>query len=140
MACRGCKFKVGGRAPKEDAERVIAAPAAAGDDFVITIDANQGYTMKDALELCGRVADLGIRWFEEPCIWTNAGRDMRDVRARGGIPVCAGQSEHSPAACRDLMELGAIDVCNFDPSWSGAAPNCLPMAPAPHAHASDPPH
>jgi D-galactarolactone cycloisomerase len=128
LGFRGCKFKIGGRTPEEDAQRLTAARAAAGDDFVITIDANQGYRMSDALELCRRAVDLNIRWFEEPCIWTNAGRDMRDVRARGGIPVCAGQSEHSPAACRDLMELGAIDVCNFDASWSGGATNWLRMA------------
>jgi L-alanine-DL-glutamate epimerase-like enolase superfamily enzyme len=128
LGFRGCKFKIGGRTPKEDAQRLTAARAAAGDDFVITIDANQGYRMSEALELCRRAADLNIRWFEEPCIWTNDGRDMRDVRARGGIPVCAGQSEHSPAACRDLMELGAIDVCNFDASWSGGATNWLRMA------------
>jgi D-galactarolactone cycloisomerase len=128
LGFRGCKFKIGGRTPKEDAQRLTAARDAAGDDFVITIDANQGYRMSEALELCRRAADLNIRWFEEPCIWTNDGRDMRDVRARGGIPVCAGQSEHSPAACRDLMELGAIDVCNFDASWSGGATNWLRMA------------
>src|SRR5439155_20996458 len=29
------------------------------------------------------------------------------------------QGELSPAGCRDLMEIGAIDVCNFDASWSG---------------------
>jgi L-alanine-DL-glutamate epimerase-like enolase superfamily enzyme len=134
MGFRGCKFKIGGRSPAEDAERVTAARAAAGDDFVITIDANQGYTMKQALELCSRVADLGVRWFEEPCIWTNDKRDMREVRARGGIPVCAGQSEHSPAACRDLMEKGAIDVCNFDASWSGGATNWLRMAALAHVY------
>jgi D-galactarolactone cycloisomerase len=134
MGFRGCKFKIGGRSPKEDAERISAARTAAGDDFVITVDANQGYTMNDALDLCRRVTDLGVRWFEEPCIWTNDGRDMRDVRARGGIPVCAGQSEHSPAACRDLMELGAIDVCNFDASWSGGATNWLRMAALAHVY------
>jgi D-galactarolactone cycloisomerase len=134
MGFHGCKFKIGGRSPEEDAERITAARAAAGDDFVITVDANQGYTMNEALELCRRVADLGVRWFEEPCIWTNDGRDMRDVRARGGIPVCAGQSEHSPAACRDLMELGAIDVCNFDASWSGGATNWLRMAALAHVY------
>src|SRR6476469_8998090 len=34
---RGCKFKVGGREPAEDAERVTAAREAAGEDFVLTI-------------------------------------------------------------------------------------------------------
>ena len=33
--------------------------------------------------------------------------------------MCAGQSEYSPSGCRDLMETGAIDICNFDASWSG---------------------
>ena len=53
---------------------------------------------------------------------------MRDVRTRGGIPVCAGQSEYSPRGCRDLMERGAIDVCNFDASWSGGYTNWRRMA------------
>jgi L-alanine-DL-glutamate epimerase-like enolase superfamily enzyme len=128
MGFRGCKFKIGGRPPAEDAARLTAAREAAGDDFVITIDANQGYRLSEALDLCRRVSDLNIRWFEEPCIWSNDGRDMREVRARGGIPVCAGQSEHSPGGCRDLMALGAIDVCNFDASWSGGATNWLRMA------------
>jgi L-alanine-DL-glutamate epimerase-like enolase superfamily enzyme len=121
MGFHGCKFKVGGRSPVEDAARVEAARAAAGPDFTITIDANQGYRLAEALELCERVADLDIRWFEEPCVWSNDRRDMREVRARGGIPLCAGQSEYSPHGCRDLMEAGAIDVCNFDASWSGGA-------------------
>ena len=131
---RGCKFKVGGRTPREDAKRVEAAREAAGKDFRITIDANQGYSLEDALDLCRRVADLDIRWFEEPCIWSNDRRDMREVRARGGIPVCAGQSEHSPAACRDLMEAGAIDICNFDASWAGGATNWLRMAALAHTY------
>ena len=44
---------------------------------------------------------------------------MRDVRYTAGVRVCAGQSEYSAAGCRDLMAEGAIDVCNFDASWSG---------------------
>ncbi len=74
--------------------------------------------------------DLNIRWFEEPCIWSNDKRDLRDVRARGGIPTCAGQSEFAPNACRDLFEAGSIDVCNFDASWSGGYTNWKKMAAA----------
>jgi D-galactarolactone cycloisomerase len=130
MGFRGCKFKVGARDTREDADRVEAARSAAGDEFVLTIDANQGYTLGQAVDLCHRVHHLDIRWFEEPCIWANDQRDMRDVRKLGAIPVCAGQSEHSPEACRDLMERGAIDVCNFDASWSGGYTNWRHMAAA----------
>jgi L-alanine-DL-glutamate epimerase-like enolase superfamily enzyme len=134
MGYRGCKFKVGGIPIERDAERIAAARDAAGDDFVLTIDANQGYTLHSALELCRMVRDLDIRWFEEPCVWANDARDMREVRSRGGIPVCAGQSEHSPRGCQDLMETGAIDVCNFDASWSGGYTNWRRMAAAAHLY------
>ena len=93
LGLAGIKFKVGGRTPAEDAARVEKARAAAGDDFLIAIDANQGYTVPEALELCDRVHDLDITWFEEPVRWENDRRSLRDVRMRGGIPVCAGQSE-----------------------------------------------
>jgi len=119
LGLAGMKFKVGGASPQVDAERVEAVRAAAGDDWVIAIDANQGYSLADAVELSLRLRDLGVRWFEEPVHWQNDRRSLRDVRYRGALPVCAGQSEYSPAGCRDLMEAGAIDVCNFDASWSG---------------------
>ncbi|HXW80513.1 MAG TPA: mandelate racemase/muconate lactonizing enzyme family protein [Acidimicrobiales bacterium] len=119
LGLAGVKFKVGGASPPVDAERVAKARDAAGPGFLIAIDANQGYTLTDAIELCQRIADLDIAWFEEPVRWQNDRRSLRDVRAIGGIPVCAGQSEYSPSGCRDLMEAAAIDICNFDASWSG---------------------
>jgi D-galactarolactone cycloisomerase len=119
LGLAGVKFKVGGASPAVDAERVAQVREAAGPSFLVAIDANQGYTLEEALELCRRIADLDIAWFEEPVRWQNDRRSLRDVRAIGGLPVCAGQSEYSPSGCRDLMEAGAIDICNFDASWSG---------------------
>jgi L-alanine-DL-glutamate epimerase-like enolase superfamily enzyme len=111
MGMAGCKLKVGGRSPAEDAERVAAARAAAGDDFVLAIDANQGYTVAEAVDLARRVAGLSVRWFEEPCRWHNDRRGLRD-----------------------LMEAGAIDVCNFDSSWSGGPTAWRRCAAVAHAY------
>jgi len=121
MGVAGCKFKVGGASPAEDAERVRVARAAVGDQFVLMADANQGYTRDQAVEFARRAQslDLNLRWFEEPCRWSNDRRWMRDVRYATGIPVTAGQSEYTVAGVRDLIVDGAIDVCNFDSSWSG---------------------
>ncbi|MBK5232360.1 MAG: mandelate racemase/muconate lactonizing enzyme family protein [Thermoleophilia bacterium] len=115
----GMKFKVGGLSPAEDAERVRTAREAAGKDFLLAVDANQAWTPPQAVEFARLLADLDIAWFEEPCRWHNDARAMRDVRYQAGLPVCAGQSEYSATACVDLMIAGAIDVCNFDASWSG---------------------
>ncbi len=115
----GMKFKVGGRSPEEDAKRFLEARAAAGEDFFLAADANQGWTREQALRFAALVADADLFWFEEPCHWHNDRLAMRDVRLQAGIRVCAGQSEMSASACRDLMADGAIDICNFDASWSG---------------------
>ncbi len=115
----GCKFKVGGRTPEVDAERVRIARTAAGPELALMVDANQGYTRAQAVAFGRLVSDLDIRWFEEPCRWTNDRRWMRDVRLQTGIPVAAGQSETTLAGIRDLMVDGAIDVSNFDASWAG---------------------
>jgi L-alanine-DL-glutamate epimerase-like enolase superfamily enzyme len=115
----GVKFKVGGRTPAEDAARVAVAREAAGPAFAIMVDANQGYSLRDAVDFGRRVADLDIRWFEEPVRWTNDRRWMRDVRYETGIPVTAGQSEVTLHGLRDLVQEGAIDVSNFDASWAG---------------------
>jgi L-alanine-DL-glutamate epimerase-like enolase superfamily enzyme len=115
----GMKFKVGGRSPAEDAARVRTARRAAGEDFILAVDANQAWTPRQAIEFAHLIADQDIAWFEEPCRWHNDRRAMRDVRYRGPLRVCAGQTEFSAAGCRDLMVEGSIDVCNFDASWSG---------------------
>lgn len=116
----GCKMKVGGATPEEDAARYLAMREAGGADFVLMADANQGYTTAQALRFLDLIGpDAGLRWFEEPVRWENATLGMRDVRFQGGVPVAAGQSELARGEARDLMRDGAIDVCNFDASWSG---------------------
>ncbi len=115
----GMKFKIGGMSPADDAKRFKEARKVGGDSFRIAVDANQGYTPAQAIEFSKLVADDNLLWFEEPCIWQNDRKGMRDVRYSGSVAVCAGQSEFSAAGCRDLMETGAIDFCNFDSSWSG---------------------
>lgn len=115
----GMKFKIGGLTPEEDVVRVREARRAGGSDFALAVDANQAWSPAEAIRFSRMAEDLDLLWFEEPCHWQNDRRSMREVRARGPIPVCAGQTEFSAAGCRDLMETGSIDFCNFDSSWSG---------------------
>src|SRR5207302_639757 len=65
----GCKFKVGGRTPEDDAKRVDVARRAAGPDFVIAVDANRAWPTSDAIRFAHLVEPYDIRWFEEPCHW-----------------------------------------------------------------------
>ncbi|MEO7126621.1 MAG: mandelate racemase/muconate lactonizing enzyme family protein, partial [Nakamurella sp.] len=115
----GCKFKVGRLSPEDDAHRTKLAREAGGDDFILMVDANQGFTRREAIRYAQLTEDLNLRWFEEPVRWLNDHLSMRDVRLTTGLSVAAGQSESSRAGIRDLITSGAIDVCNADASWIG---------------------
>jgi D-galactarolactone cycloisomerase len=129
----GCKFKVGGLAPAEDARRVDAARRAAGDDFVLAVDANCGWSVDEAVAFARLVEPLGIAWFEEPCHWYDDAAMMARVRRETRIPIAAGQSEITSHGVRRLLDAGAVDLVNVDASecggvteWRRAAALCLP--------------
>jgi D-arabinonate dehydratase len=115
----GCKFKVGGLAPEQDAERVAAARRAVGPDFVLAVDANRGWSVEDAVRFARLVEPLDIRWFEEPCAWYDDAAMMARVRAATRIPVTAGQSEITSHGVRRLLDADAVDLVNFDASEGG---------------------
>jgi D-arabinonate dehydratase len=115
----GCKFKVGGLAPAEDARRVEAARTAAGDDFILAVDANRGWDVEHAIRFARLVEPLNIRWFEEPCHWYDDAAMMARVRAATSIPITAGQSEITSHGVRRLVDAGAVDLVNYDVSEGG---------------------
>ena len=89
-------------------------------DFVLAADANQGWSRERGGPV--RAARRGLRpplaRGAVPLGTTTAARCATSA-SMAGVRVCAGQSEFSAGGCRDLMVEGAIDVCNFDASWSG---------------------
>ncbi|MGH9351221.1 MAG: mandelate racemase/muconate lactonizing enzyme family protein [Terriglobia bacterium] len=115
----GVKFKVGGLPPSEDAERVRYARQVVGADFILACDANQAWTVEQALEFCRRVRNFNIRWIEEPVQWYDQMHGLARVREQGGIPVVAGQGEISRFGCRDLVTSGGVDILNFDATIGG---------------------
>ena len=115
----GCKFKVGGLSPEDDARRVAAARQAVGPDFILAVDANRGWSAEDAIRFASLVEPLDIRWFEEPCHWYDDAKLMARVRQAITIPVTAGQSEISSHGVRRLIDAGAVDLINFDASEGG---------------------
>src|SRR2546428_4377359 len=115
----GCKFKVGGLTPEEDAKRVEVARKAAGSEFILAVDANRGWSVEDAERFAHLVEPLDLRWFEEPCHWYDDVGMMARVRRATRIPITAGQSELTHHGVRRLVEARAVDLVNFDASEGG---------------------
>ena len=115
----GVKMKVGRAAVKEDVHRVRVVREALGQEFVIACDANQAWVPEDAIRFGRAVEDLGVRWLEEPVVWYEQLRGLRQVRQAVKIPVVAGQGEISRFGCRDLILNEAVDILNVDVTIAG---------------------
>lgn len=124
----GCKFKVGGLSPEEDAGRVAVARKAVGDDFILCVDANRGWAAEDAICFARLIEPYNIRWFEEPCHWHDDAAQMARVRRAIPMPVTAGQSEITSHAIRRLIDAGAVDLVNYDVSEGGGVTDWLRAA------------
>ncbi|HWM35176.1 MAG TPA: mandelate racemase/muconate lactonizing enzyme family protein [Pseudolysinimonas sp.] len=116
----GMKFKIGAKPPEEDVARLLHAKSFVDDDFQFVVDANQGYTLEEALTFLRLLPDdFILRWFEEPTRWHLDNEGFRDVRTRGNVRVAGGQSEISHVGMRRMISSKSIDVCNYDASWGG---------------------
>ncbi|WP_028351670.1 mandelate racemase/muconate lactonizing enzyme family protein [Bradyrhizobium murdochi] len=121
IGCMGIKMKVGRATLEEDLDRVRAARRAGGPDFVLTVDANQGWDPLDAVKFCVALekADLDVRWMEEPIKWYDQTDGLRLLASKTTIPINVGQGEISGRACRDLITKGDVSILNLDCTLCG---------------------
>ena len=119
--CMGIKMKVGRASLELDLERVRAARKAGGADFIITVDANQGWHPLDAVKFCVAMerADLGVRWMEEPVKWYDQTDGLMLLAMKTAIPINVGQGEITGRACRDLITKGGVSILNLDCTLCG---------------------
>jgi len=115
----GMKMKVGSERIDSDIDRLRAVKEKVSDEFLIGCDANQGYSVADAITFAEKASEVGIRWVEEPVAWYDQYQGMREVRNKTNVPVTAGQSELSPSGCKQLIESESVDIINYDASWGG---------------------
>lgn len=60
------KLKVGSQDPERDLHRARIVREVAGPDAKVMVDANQQWTLPQALEICTRLKEINPFWIEEP--------------------------------------------------------------------------
>ncbi len=60
------KLKVGAKDPERDIRRAHIVREVAGDDAKVMVDANQQWTLPQALDVCRRLSAINPYWIEEP--------------------------------------------------------------------------
>lgn len=111
----GCvKMKVAGEAGTrmdDDVRRVRLARAAIGPGVELAVDANQAWSVEEALRFAERIADQDVAWFEEPVHSADLVA-IGELARRSPVPLAFGESER----CRQVFpSLVAAGVRHLQP-------------------------
>ena len=111
------KVKVGVD-PEEDFERIRGIREAVGSDIAIRIDANQGWTVSQAIEILKRLQRFDIEFAEQPIVAEDI-KGLAEIRKNSSIPVMADESVHNPKDALNLIRQDAVDLINIKLMKSG---------------------
>lgn len=114
---KALKVKVGIN-PAEDVERVALIREAVGDHVKIRIDANQGWTPEQAIEVLGRIAKFNVQFVEQP-VSADDVKGLAYVKENSSIPLMADESVHSPEDALRIVQADAVDLINIKLMKSG---------------------
>lgn len=112
LGYRLLKVKVG-LDPKRDIEALRLIREAAGDGVRMRVDANQGYSVSEAVGVLEPFRALGVEAIEQ-CLpdWDFEGAAYVRAKARG-IKLMLDESIHGPRDAARACKLGAADILNI---------------------------
>jgi L-alanine-DL-glutamate epimerase-like enolase superfamily enzyme len=119
------KIKLGDNGQK-DVERIRAIREAVGNDIPLRIDANQGWSVEEAISTLKALAAFGIQHCEEP-IPRWAFMQLPKVKSESPIPIMSDESCGDEHDAERLIQLNACDYLNIKLGKSGGIYNALRM-------------
>jgi len=108
------KLKVGAKDPERDIRRAHIVREVAGDSARVMVDANQQWTLPQALDVCARLSDINPFWIEEPTHPDDiiGHKTLADAIA----PVKLALGEHVPnrVIFKNYLQLGCAGFIQVD--------------------------
>jgi len=123
---RALKLKVGFGA-ETDLTNLAALRAIVGADM-LAADANQGWSIEQALEMLPRLAAFDLRWLEEPIRADRPQAEWRELRARAKMPIAAGENVSSVEGFEQVLAEDVLGVVQPDIAKWGGLSKCVPLA------------
>jgi len=124
---RGAKIKVGKPHVSEDAARIRAVREAVGDGFELMVDANQCFSVSEAIRRARAFEPFGLAWLEEPLPAEDLGGHA-ELAAHTAIPIAVGESLYHPAHFREYLERDACSIVQVDCARIGGVTPWLKVA------------
>ena len=108
------KLKVGSVDPDRDIRRASLLREAVGPDITLMVDANQQWTVPQAIEITRRLGDVNPFWIEEPTHPDDILGHQRIARAISPLRIATGEHVPNRIAFSNYIEAGAIHYVQAD--------------------------
>ena len=125
--CSTIKIKVAGAGSSVDDDVArVAAVRRALPEARLRVDANGGWTVRQAAHALGRLAELGLEYAEQPCAGVD---ELAELRSLGlGVPIAADESIRRAADPFRVRDAGAADIAVLKVQPLGGVRACLRLA------------
>jgi L-alanine-DL-glutamate epimerase-like enolase superfamily enzyme len=130
------KIKIGeswGAAVDRDMDRIRQAREVIGTGPELFVDANGGYTRKQAIRVAHAAADAGIAWFEEP-VSSDDLAGLHEVRDQVDSDVAAGEYGYDLTYFQRMCAAQAVDCLQADVTRCGGITEWQRVAAVAAAH------
>src|SRR5215472_14502920 len=107
------KIKVGGDL-EADLRRAQIVREAVGKELRVSLDANQAWGVEQAIESIRVLSEVDPWWIEEPTSPDDILGHRRIREAVSPVRVATGEHVQNRVVFKQLLQLGAIDVCQLD--------------------------
>src|SRR6266567_7096743 len=123
----GAKIKIGRSHVAEDVARLSAVRDAVGAAWDIMTDANQGFTLPEAIRRARHLEALDIAWFEEPLPADDLASHVELAR-HSSVPIAIGESLYSISQFKDYLQALACSIVQVDVARIGGITPWLKVA------------
>lgn len=114
---RAVKVKVGFGGATDD-ENLATARRICGPDTAIYADANQGWTVQEAISAAPMLREHGVEWIEEP-VRGNRLDDLERLHEHTGLRIATGENLYGRAEFAPYVQSAAVHVLQPDVAKTG---------------------
>jgi L-rhamnonate dehydratase len=98
---------------------IRAVREAVGPDVQIMFDAWSSWSVPYTIRMARLAADYRPWWFEEPVLADMIPQYAEIRRAVSEVAIAGGEHEYTRWGAKALLDAGAVDVLQVDPTWAG---------------------
>lgn len=124
---RRFKLKIGFDSQRDRAN-LTALRKLLGSEAGLMVDANQAWTLAQAVEISPTLQCFGLGWLEEPLRADRPRSEWLELQRRCPIPLAGGENIAGDAAFDEAIAAGALTVLQPDAAKWGGISALLPLA------------